>query len=213
MVQRLLRWDIQRLMKREIHTALRNGMPVLLRPIRRADRPQLVEGIDSLSERSRYLRFFSAARRLPSHVIDRLADVDAKNHIAWGGIDKSHGRQRVIGAVHAMRADDDHSAELAFGILDDVHSQGLARMLIAAVVHDCQKSGIRTLRADTLSENQSAARLLRHIGGYCCEAEAGLYSFKLDVADCERRMRQLSAPNGLQTVYAALDAEDARKAA
>lgn len=201
------------MMKRDIHTRLRNGRPVRLRPLRRDDRPQLVEGIENLSERSRYLRFFTAARKLPPHVIDKLVDVDEHNHIAWGAMDEAGEHPRALGVVHAMRSENAPTAELAFGILDEVHSQGLARMLIAAVVHDCARAGIRTLRADTLSENRNAARLLRHIGGYCCEAEGGIYSFMLNVADCEARLRQFSLPQGLHDVYAALDAEDARRAA
>ncbi|MEL6569950.1 MAG: GNAT family N-acetyltransferase [Pseudomonadota bacterium] len=200
-------------MKREIATQLRNGHPVHLRPLRRDDRPYLVTGIESLSERSRYMRFFTSARELPAHVIDRLVDVDSRLHIAWGALDESCETPRALGAAHAIRTGDAPEAELAFGILDEVHSQGLARMLIAAVVYDCQRSGIETLHADTLSENRKAARLLRHLGGFCCEAEGGIFSFKLSVADCLNRMRTFAQPAHLKTVFQTLDAETSRNAA
>ncbi len=213
MVWSRLDGHIQRMMKREILTHLRDGHPVRMRPLRRDDRPHLVAGIDSLTERSRYLRFFTGARRLPDHVIDRLVDVDNVHHIAWGALDETGEAARAIGVVHAIRPDEGSEAELAFGVVDEFHARGLARMLIAAVAHDCARCGITTLKADTLAENRAAAKLIRHIGGYCCEAAGGIYTFRLNVADCESRLRSLAMPKGLGDVYHALDAEDARRAA
>lgn len=204
---------IQQMMKREIHTRLTDEQPVCLRPIRRDDRGRLAAGIDALSDHSRYLRFFSGARTLPDPVVDRLVDVDGVHHIAWGGMVDEGGELRAIGAAHAMRQDEAPEAELAFGIIDAYHSKGLARLLIAAVIHDCRRLGIHTLTAETLAENRGAARLLRHIGGFCYEAESGVYSFKLDVADSARRLRAMTRPTGLADVYAALDRESPRRAA
>ena len=97
--------------------------------------------------------------------------------------------------------------------MDEFHGQGVARMLIAAVVHDCARMGIKTLLADTLSENRNAARLLRVIGGYCCEAEDGIYTFRVDVREAERRLRQMTTLKGLRDVFHDLDAEDVLRAA
>lgn len=201
------------MMKRVIRTQTREGQPICLRPLCKADRAQLAETIDSFSDHSRYMRFFTGAKHLPEHVIDKLVDVDNDHHIAWGAVDESGPTPRTIGGCHAIRSDDGPLAELAFGVLDEFHSQGVARMLIAAVVHDCARMGITTLVADTLAENRNAARLLRHLGGFCCEAEDGIFTFRLDVRDAERRLRQMSLPRGLRDVFHALDTEDVLRAA
>lgn len=205
--------DIQRMLKRKIFTTLKDGTRVKLRPIDTRDRKRLLAGIDSLSERSRQMRFFSAAKRLPDSVLDRLVDTDGVHHIAWGALDRQEGGGRAIGAAHAMREDEGPVAELAFGIVDDYHGQGLARLLITAVMHDCRAAGITTLMADTLAENRNAARLLRHLGGFCCEATDGVYTFRIDVADSLRMMRDLGHPPGLADVFGALDRRDHRLAA
>ena len=201
------------MMKREIRTETRDGHPVALRPLCRADRPRLARTIESFSDRSRYMRFFTGARRLPDHVIDKLVDVDNSHHIAWGAHDETGVEIRTIGGCHAIRSDDGPVAELAFGVQDEFHGQGIARMLIAAVVHDCARMGITTLIADTLSENRNAARLLRQIGGFCVEATDGIYTFSVDVREAERRLRQMTQPIGLVHVFHDLDAEDVLRAA
>lgn len=201
------------MMKREIQTVTRDGQPISFRPLCRADRDQLAQTIENFSDHSRYMRFFTGAKHLPDHVIDKLVDVDNSHHIGWGAFEESNGEVRTIGGCHAMRSDDRPEAELAFGVLDEFHGQGVARMLIAAVVHDSARMGITTLFADTLSENRNAARLLRLMGGYCCEAEDGVYTFRVDVREAERRLRQMTMLQGLRDVFHDLDAEDVLRAA
>ncbi|MCI4644972.1 MAG: GNAT family N-acetyltransferase [Hyphomonadaceae bacterium] len=200
-------------MKREIQTETRDGASILLRPLCRADRPRLARTIEDFSDRSRYMRFFTCAKRLPDHVIDKLVDVDNSHHIAWGALDEVDGEVRTLGGCHAMRRDEGAEAELAFGVLDAFHGQGVARMLIAAVVHDCARMGITTLHADTLSENRNAANLLRRIGGFCVEAADGVYTFRVDVREAERRLRQMTSLRALDQVFQALDTEDVLRAA
>ncbi len=152
-------------MQRAFTIHLGTGEPVLIRPIRRDDEVRLREAIMRLSDRSRYLRFFSGARRLPDAVIRQLVDVDGQRHVAWGALDMSDPDQpTAIAAVHAIRSGDAGEAELAFGVLDAYHGQGLARLLIDAVVSDVRAIGLRELVADVLVENTKARRLLAHIG-------------------------------------------------
>ncbi len=151
-------------METVIRTRLENGTPVLLRPITVDDEARLRQAIDSLSDRSRYLRFFSGARHLPASVIHTLADADGHRHIAWGIMDVSGKLPRAIAAAHAIRADEGPDAELAFGVLDAFHGLGLGRLVVAAVILDCLHEGIERLTADTLAENRNAKRLLRCFG-------------------------------------------------
>jgi len=196
-----------------ISTRLKDGTPAVLRALRPDDEARLREGIAQLSDRSRYFRFFTGARHLPDHVVKRLVDVDGKRHIAWTGLDlDAPGGPAAIGAVHAMREDDSEQAELAFGILDAYHGQGLARMLLATVIHDCLACGITSLRADVLSTNHNAQRLVRHIGAVLHHADGPVSTYLMASEDADTRLRAMVQPEGLADVYRALDAH-ARRAA
>ena len=190
----------------QIPTRLTDGTPVLLRPLQSDDEARLREGIARLSDKSRYYRFFTGARHLPDHVVQRLVDVDGDHHIAWGGLEmQAEGGPAAIGAAHAIREDDGPEAEIAFGILDAYHSQGLARMLIAAVIRDGLEHGITRLRADVLSENRGAQRLIRHIGGRLVASEGLVTTYTIDAAEAERKLRGAEKPQGLRDVYSVLD--------
>lgn len=198
-------------MEPPIHTRLKDGRPILLRPIEHRDESRLREGIARLSDRSRYLRFFTGARHLPDTVVKKLVDVDGVHHLAWGAMDLSGDAPKAIGAAHAMREDEGPEAEIAFAILDDYHGEGLARMLIAAIVADSASAGIETLRAEVLAENTNARRLLRHLGAHHDLSEGPVSVYRMDVAEAERRLRGLDRPPGLKDVFAAID--DHRKRA
>lgn len=197
----------------QIPTRLKDGTPVLLRPLQSEDEARLREGIARLSDRSRYFRFFTGARHLPDTVVKRLVDVDGDHHIGWGGLDmQAEGGPAAIGAAHAMREDNGPEAELAFGILDAYHGQGLARMLIAAVIRDCLEQEITRLRAEVLSENRNAQRLLRHIGATFVDCEGPVTVYRLACEEAEACLRAAPRPSGLEDVYHVLDARGRRAA-
>ena len=193
-----------------LHTRLLDGTPVVLRPITPDDEGRLREGIDRLSDHSRYLRFFSGARRLPDHVIEKLAAADGHAHIAWGAMGVSTEIPRAIAAAHAMREDNGPEAELAFAVLDDYHGLGLARTLISAVILDCVHEGVDRLTADVLAENRNARKLLRHFGARKTGGDGLVTRYKIDIDEALSRIHEMKTPKGVQAVIAALSGQPRR---
>jgi hypothetical protein len=70
-----------------IEQPLADGGRVLLRPIRSDDADQLRAEFERLSERSRFLRFFTPMQPLPEGCVDRLSDLDHRTHRAWVAYD------------------------------------------------------------------------------------------------------------------------------
>lgn len=189
---------------RVIHTKLENGTRICIRPITANDEDRLRDGIAELSDRSRYLRFFTNLKRVPETIIHRLADADGEHHIAWGAIDFDKDDKPAIGAVHAMRDGHEAKADLAIGILDDYHAMGIARMLLTALVFDCARQGITTLVADTLAENKKAIGLFRSLGAKSISEPGPVARFQLDIADMNSLLSALREPAGLVDVQTAL---------
>jgi len=169
-----------------IRIRLEDGTPVDLRPLTRADEGRLRDGIERLSDHSRYLRFFGGARRLPREVLARLSDADGQRHIGWVAMLAETGE--AIGAAHAMRGDDEPEAELAFAVVDAYHGRGLARRLIACVAQDAGRAGITRLFADVLSENVTAKRLLKHLGARCVSSDGHVARYRVERDVLETRL-------------------------
>ncbi len=63
------------------------GIPLIVRPIRPEDKPQLLELLKSLSSQSLYLRFFSPIRNFSESMIHRLTHVDCRFEIVLVALD------------------------------------------------------------------------------------------------------------------------------
>ena len=189
-----------------IHTRLEDGAKVCIRSIRPTDELRMRQGIEQLSNESRYLRFFSPQRMPSKAVIERLIDADGHRHIAWAAIHSGNRDHPAIGAVHAVRDPDDNaSAEFSVAIVDAFHGLGLARMLIAVLLINCRLEQIETLDVQILSENRAARRLVTWLGAERCQAEYSVTEYALDTAVALAKLRSEGNTPGLKDVFAALE--------
>ena len=187
-----------------IHTRLENGHPVCIRQIREDDAELMRAGIGQMSDRSRYLRFFSGARTPPDWVIERLTEVDGHDHIAWGAIDHAREDKPAIGAVHAFREEDDpDSAEFSVGVLDAYHGLGLGKLLTATILLDARAHGLREFSVNILGENASARDFTRSLGGEYERMEDGVMTYDLDIDRAIAALRTECDPPGMAEVFAA----------
>lgn len=185
-----------------VDIVLDSGLEVTLRPAGPSDEPRFAHIVENMSPQSRYLRFFSGAQRIPRSIIHALADADGHRHIAWGAVDRNAPGQPFIAAAHAIRTSNAlEEAELAMGVLDAYHAQGLSRMLIACVALCCQAEGIITLEAETLPENRKANNLFRALGGHVIRPMPPTTMWQFHVGELISILRAMERPRGLREVF------------
>jgi GNAT superfamily N-acetyltransferase len=186
----------------EIETKLSDGRPVCLRTIRPSDEQRIRDGIADMSDRSRYLRFFSAFREPPETIVKRLSAVDGHDHIGWGAILLDGKDYPPIAAVHAIRSDSDaETGELAIAVLDEYQGCGLARMLIAAVLDDCEAEGIRSLEMQIMNENRAAIMLVTALGANRAPALDSVGHYVLDVRATLDRLKSDTGVPGIADIF------------
>ncbi|MFN3620265.1 N-acetyltransferase family protein [Sphingorhabdus sp.] len=188
----------------EIETVLSDGRPVCLRTIRPSDEAHIRAGITEMSDRSRYLRFFSAFRAPPDSIVKRLSAVDGHDHIGWGAILLDGEDNPPIGAAHAIRSEELRwHGELAIAVLDEYHGLGLARMLIAAVLMDCIEEDLPVLDMQMLAENRAAQNLVTYLGAKRAAALDSVSHYWLDVREALRILNSDQDSAGLKAIFAA----------
>ncbi len=191
----------------EIETILSDGRAICLRTIRPSDEARIREGITEMSDRSRYLRFFSAFREPPESIVKRLSAVDGHDHIGWGAILLDGAEFPPIAAAHAVRSEDNPAqGELAIAVLDDYHGLGLARTLIAALLVDCEAEQLPRLEMQVLADNHAASRLVTVLGGERTSIMDNVAYYALDVQATLARLQSIPQPQGVKDVFAALGA-------
>ena len=189
----------------EIEAKLSDGRHVCLRTIRPSDETRIRDGIMELSDRSRYLRFFSAFKEPPENIVKQLGAVDGHDHIAWGAILLDEEHYPPIGAAHAIRSATEPSCgELAIAVLDDYQGHGLARMLLAAVFANCSDEGIPSLEIQVMAENRAAIKLIESLGAKRRPAIDSVYHFSLDVSCGLDALLEAHQPSGVREVLGAL---------
>lgn len=146
---------------------LADGTRARLRPLVREDRDRLERGLAELSPTTLYRRFFQPVTDLPVRELDRLADVDQHNHIAWGALDVDNPGFPGIGVARCARTDTDPGiGETAITVVDRYQGLGAGTALLATLSIIAGEKGIRTLRSYTLTENTRFIDFLHHLGAY-----------------------------------------------
>lgn len=188
---------------------LEDGTSICLRTIRPQDGALMREGISQMSDRSRYLRFFSGATEQPDAVIENLLDVDGQSHLAWGAIDTSAPDNPAVGAVHALRpANPSPDAELEFSVavVDDWQKKGIARLLTAALLMHCQTRNFTTLEAYTLAENERALAFLKHLDARFADADGNVLRYTFGVSAALERLATSDQSAAMRKVLSQLGA-------
>lgn len=186
-----------------IETHLNDGTPICIRGVRPDDEQRLRDGIASLSPHSRYLRFFSGLTQPPQRVIDALLNVDGHHHIAWGAIRTDIAEQPAIGVVHAFREADDHrTAQFSVAVIDQYHGNGLARLLTAVLLLDCQRDGLEHFTVHVLPENRPAIALVRSLGGTRTADSRDVAEFDIDISRALASLRAENDVPGMADIFA-----------
>lgn len=160
---------------------LRDGTPVLIRPISADDKARLQDGLGRLSESSRYRRFMGAISRFSEDQLRHLTEVDQKDHVAWIAVALDQPDQPGLGVARYVRLKDEPDvAEAAVAVVDSHHHRGLGTLLLGFLALSALENGIRTFRAYVLAENQPVLQILRDLGAETSREGGAL--LRVDVA-------------------------------
>jgi acetyltransferase len=149
---------------------------VTVRQLRRSDRSRYIAAVNSLSPRSRYLRFASPIRSLSDATVDRLMDADGQRHVVLVALEDD-----VIVAVGRYVVDAPRVAELALAVTDRWQGRGLGRAILERLVRRGREAGLSRLEAITLAENDGSRRLLASAGFAVARAEGRMLNYRLDL--------------------------------
>lgn len=142
---------------------LRDGTPVLLRPIRTEDAQGLRALFNRLSPDSIYLRFLEARKELTLQQARQFATVDYEENMAIvAAIPHPEDDGDIIGVARysVLPSPNDRVAETAVVVEDAYQNRGLGTILLLRLVQYATDRGIDSLQA---SVHQSNAHILYFI--------------------------------------------------
>lgn len=164
---------------------LSDGTRIVIREIRRRDRPLVEQGFANLSPRSRFLRFFGAKAVLSEAELDRLTDPTDHDDVALGMLARAPegGRAVPAGVGRFIRlAPGGAEAELALTVIDRFQGRGAGTLLLRAIAEKAAQCGISMLLAHVHSENAAMRALARRFGAERVSRDADDVVYRLPVA-------------------------------
>lgn len=148
-----------------LKTKLRDGTKVLIRPLQRSDRNDLIRGFAKLSMGSRRFRFLSPIRKLSEYHLKSLIEVDQLNHVAIGVKDIGRLGKPGIAIGRFVRLEDEPTiAEFAITVSDEYQNRGIGTLLTRLLMRVAFDRGIEVLRGFLLDDNLAMMRLLESFG-------------------------------------------------
>lgn len=152
---------------RDGDVVLRDGSTVRIRVMRPADEPSLLALLQSLSDESRWLRFYSSAN---GSALAAEAHREANLDHTFGLLAFSGAEERVVG--HAFYAVvNEHRAEVAFTIANDFQGRGLGTMLLGQLAEVAAANGIQVFEAEVVAANHAMLHVFR-ASGFPIEVDA-----------------------------------------
>src|ERR671912_852390 len=147
---------------READVVLRDGSTVHVRPARLADAAEIERLLKGLSDRSRWLRFFSGYPNL-AKAVRWATEVDYERR--YGLVATSGADGRVVGhAGFERQPDHPDRAEVALEIADAMQGKGLGTILLGQLAEAANQLGVQVLDAEVLAENHLMVKVFRDSG-------------------------------------------------
>ncbi len=152
---------------------MRSGGKYTIRPIRPDDAEMIQTFVRELSPNSRYMRFISSMRELPSRMLARYTLIDYDREMALiavhhvrspdpaGGITET---EQMIGVSRYITNPDLHSCEFSLAIADAFGGQGLGSRMMLSIMDFARNKGLSQIEGIVLSKNTPMLKLMHSLG-------------------------------------------------
>ena len=146
---------------------LKDGTPIVLRPIRPEDERLIVEFHRQLSEnsvRQRYFEFMSLDERVAHERLMRICFIDYdREWTTVAEISGSSGKE-IIGAGRLFRIPGTTYAHFTMIIVDQYHHRGLGTQILQHLIQIAEQEGITMINSRILSENEGMLKICKRLG-------------------------------------------------
>ena len=164
----------------ETYRSARNGMKLLLRPVKISDEPLIKDFFYHLSDQSTYRRFISARKDMPHERRQDFVVIDYTREMVILAINESGAKDEVVGIGQYGIEEDKHTAEVSFVVRDDYQNQGVGSMLLDYITVLGKRKGLLGFTAEVLVENKPMMRLFER-GCFDLEkrSDSGVFHLKM----------------------------------
>lgn len=143
---------------------LRDGTPVLLRPIKPEDEPLVYRLLQSCSEQTIYFRYFQRIKKFTHDLLIRFTQNDYDREIALIAVGQPPGPPLMLGVVRLVMTPSREKGEFAILVGDPWQGKGLGATFMERIIEVAKDYGVRYLYGDVLLENEPMLGMMKRLG-------------------------------------------------
>lgn len=144
--------------------SLRDGTPVLIRPLREADRERELAFVNGMSHRARRFRFLGDFKQVSASQLNQLMDVDYSRRMAFIALIHDNGVLREIGVSRYSATTDEKRCECAVTVADEWQHRGLGVLLMRHLIDYARRQGFRRMLSIDAMDNEGMRDLASYLG-------------------------------------------------
>ncbi|MFH1466719.1 MAG: GNAT family N-acetyltransferase [Pseudomonadota bacterium] len=138
----------------ETRTTLSDGTPILVRPVKPTDEELLKDLFYSLSEQSRYQRFFSRLHVMPHQRRQPYVNINYNEQVGLACVIERESGDELVGLGQYLKIPNQPRAEVALLISDEWQNRGLGSWLTRYLVRVARQAGIIGFEAEVMAVNR-----------------------------------------------------------
>lgn len=168
----------------ELYKTIKNGVEILLRPVKISDEPLLKEFFYSLSDKSLYRRFISERMDMPHERLQEFVVIDYTKEMFILAIKKMDNKEEVLGLGQYSVYEESLTAEAAFLVRDEWQNMGIGMELLSYLTYLAKKDGLSGFTAEVLRENTAMLHLFESMGfDIDKQSDSGMFELKMTFKD------------------------------
>ena len=155
---------------------MKNGVEVVLRPIRPEDEPLEEKMFTRFSEQTQRFRFFQLIKDITHELLVRYTQIDYDREIAIIAEVPDKGKKEMAGVVRLIADPYNETAEFAIVVADPWHNMGLGNKFTDYILEIARKRGIKKVYANVLHNNHIMLHIFRKRGFTIIKNEEDCYA-------------------------------------
>jgi len=140
----------------------KDGLDIVVRPIRMSDEEALQDLFYSLSNESVRMRFMAHKRAYPHEEMQQLVDADYVETLALVACDPRSAE--VVGMARYDMDTGTRFGDIAFAVRDEWQRRGIGSMLMRRMLDAARANGLRGFSADVLAGNRGMLMVFQQSG-------------------------------------------------
>lgn len=153
---------------------LRDGSPVIVRPIVATDKQALAAGLELLSPETVRRRFLGPKRHFTSAELRYLTEVDGHDHVALVATSVDDPANIVAVGRWVRLPGEPETAEFAIVVGDELQGKGLGSLLADELAATAKTRGVTRFTASTLADNAAIVAVMERLSDHLERRHRGL---------------------------------------